>query len=604
MRRKCLGIFVASIILVAMFLPCTECNVEAFSGIGNGIERSPYQIRNVAQLQEMEDDLSAYYVLHNDIDASATSGWGAGVGFDPVGTFTGSFDGEGYTISDLFINRPATSSIGLFSETDGAVIQNVILTNVNITGDWLIGGLIGYAVDTIISDCHVDGNIVGTDSIGVVGGLVGETDGTVVISGCGVRGTTNATAPGSSVGGIVGENRAILTIVDSYSTCSVAGDDYIGGIIGYSTAGTITITRCFSTGDITAVDWVGGIVGGSNDVGDSITDCYARGDITTGEKGAGGALGYYSGGEVSNSYSTGLVIGNFTIPAYGSSGGFHGYNGGTEEIGHCFWDKQTSNWTTSVTGTGKTTVQMKNQTTFTNWSFYSIWAIDTDGVVNDGYPYLAGTPPLLYGDDYVPSSLLAIPISSSEIALVWDMGVNTTETRIMGKAGGWPSTYNDPYATLVYEGNQTTVSHKGLDTGTTYYYRAWGKLGDGYSVDYAQDLATTLMGSEDNITVPMPPWWFQEPACTAYENIPVFGLIESTAASYDLPVNTACLLITIFLLLLASIIAFSITHNALTSGMVLAVAIVVASIAGLLPMWMLLVALLIVVGITFSWSRA
>ncbi|GAG86648.1 unnamed protein product [marine sediment metagenome] len=112
------------------------------------------------------------------------------------------------------------------------------------------------------------------------------------------------------------------------------------------------------------------------------------------------------------------------------------------------------------------------------------------------------------------------------------------------------------------------------------------------------------MSGESNLTVPTPPWWFQDPSCTAYENIPLFGLVQNLAVSYDMPENTACLLITIFLLVLAGIIAFSMTNNALTSGMVLAVGITSASIAGLLPMWMLLVALLMVVGITFSWSRA
>jgi hypothetical protein len=112
------------------------------------------------------------------------------------------------------------------------------------------------------------------------------------------------------------------------------------------------------------------------------------------------------------------------------------------------------------------------------------------------------------------------------------------------------------------------------------------------------------MGGGDNLTVPEPPWWFQEPSCAAFENLPIFGLMQSTFVSYDLPECTGCLLITIFLLLLVSIVAYTITHNALTSGLVLAAAIVITSIAGLLPMWMLLVALLIVVGVGFSWSRA
>jgi len=210
------------------------------------------------------------------------------------------------------------------------------------------------------------------------------------------------------------------------------------------------------------------------------------------------------------------------------------------------------------------------------------------------------------GPDYVPYNLLAIPISSTEIALTWNLGVNTTGSRIMGKTGGWTSAYDDSNATLVYEGSGTSATNEGLTPGTTYYYRAWGELNGTYSEDYAEDLATTFMGAGggDEATAPMPPWWFQNPSCAAYNQTPVFGLMTTLFASYDLPECTGCLLVTIFLLILIGILVYSLTHNALTSGLILAVAIVVMSIAGLLPMWMLLVVLIMVIGITFAWSRA
>ena len=596
MRRKCLQIFIVGILLGAMFLPFAYSEpVEAAYHGGSGTAMYPYEISKVEHLQNISEHLDAYWILWTDIDASATSGWNGGAGFDPIGTFTGSFDGNGYTISNLFIYRPATSNIGLFDFTDGAVIQNVAFTGINITGRGQVGGLIGYADDTLISNCHIEGDIV-SDNDGQIGGIAGYTLGTTVISSCHTSGTVSAPNGDNYVGGIVGRNAGITTIINSYSTSLVTGKNYVGGIVGYS-SGTCAITQCYTTGDVNATGFqIGGIIGYS--FLDSMTDCYARGDVT-GDDIIGGVGGGFYDGPISSTYSTGLV----TAPT--DFGGLVGGDGTALEVTPCFWDNQTSNQTVSAIGTGKTTAQMQTQSTFTGWNFYGIWAIDN--ITNDGYPYFGygdAPPPIWPGPDYVPIYLLAIPISSSEIALIWGMGVNTTGTRIMGKTGGWPSTYNDPYATLVYEGDQTTVSHKGLDAGTTYYYRAWGVLGGGYSEDYAEDLATTLMGGGDNITVPVPPWWFQEPSCAAYENIPIFGLVESTAESYDMPCNTACLLITIFLLILISIIAFSITHNALASGLVLAVGIVIASIAGLLPMWMLLVALLMVVGISFAWSRA
>ena len=60
---------------------------------------------------------NAHYILINDIDASDTSTWNCGAGFKPIGgIFNGSFDGRGYNISDLYINRPFTDNVGLFSQ--------------------------------------------------------------------------------------------------------------------------------------------------------------------------------------------------------------------------------------------------------------------------------------------------------------------------------------------------------------------------------------------------------------------------------------------------------------------------------------------------------
>ena len=92
----------------------------AFSGAGSGTEADPYVITTVQQLQEMQDDLDAYYVLGNDIDASGTASWNGGAGFEPVGSydpnysFTGTLDGRGHVITGLYIYRPSSNSIALF----------------------------------------------------------------------------------------------------------------------------------------------------------------------------------------------------------------------------------------------------------------------------------------------------------------------------------------------------------------------------------------------------------------------------------------------------------------------------------------------------------
>ena len=125
----------------------------SFAG-GTGSEGDPYQINTVTHLQEMEFNRSAHYKLITNIDASATATWnGSGSsykGFKPVGNntveFTGSFDGKGYTISGLFINRSSINYVGLFGKTAASArITDVDLRAINITGGGLwTGGLVGW----------------------------------------------------------------------------------------------------------------------------------------------------------------------------------------------------------------------------------------------------------------------------------------------------------------------------------------------------------------------------------------------------------------------------------------------------------------------------
>ena len=102
------------------------------------------------------------WVQTNDIDATETKFWNLGnhdkdastadvpMGFEPIcwrsssGTgFTGSYDGQGHSISNLFINMPETSSpVGLWYKTSDAEIRNIILSNVNITGYYSVGNLL------------------------------------------------------------------------------------------------------------------------------------------------------------------------------------------------------------------------------------------------------------------------------------------------------------------------------------------------------------------------------------------------------------------------------------------------------------------------------
>jgi len=162
------------------------------------------EINDVDELQAIKDALSGDYILGNDIDAAATSGWNSNEGFIPLGNsgtkFTGTFDGDGYVITDLFIDRTGEAFQGLFGHTDYiAEIKNVGVVDANITGNYYVGGLIGYNYAGTITDCYSTGSVSG----------------------------------GNYIGGLIGYDDA-GTVTDCYSTGSVSGNEAVGGLIGYN----------------------------------------------------------------------------------------------------------------------------------------------------------------------------------------------------------------------------------------------------------------------------------------------------------------------------------------------------------------------------------
>ena len=161
----------ASVFLVVSVLTLSVLqNAYGFSGQGSGTEQDPYIITDVFQLQEMNNDLDAWYELGNDIDASDTKNWNDGAGFIPVGnaenSFTGTFDGNNFSITDLYINRNQ-DYVGLFGKA-GGIIQDVRITNLTILsgGSSCIGGLVGRHVGRDISNVHITGHIEGYDFVG------------------------------------------------------------------------------------------------------------------------------------------------------------------------------------------------------------------------------------------------------------------------------------------------------------------------------------------------------------------------------------------------------------------------------------------------------
>jgi len=258
------GIFLIAVALIAGMVGCIPASQDL-------------EIRTWYDLDAVRDELYGHYFLMNNLD-STTPGYGGlanptandGKGWDPIDDFAGIFEGQGYEIRELFINRSDERWVGLFGIVEeGAVIKNLGVVDVSVSGSDYTGGMVGhnggvslsgpYAGGTL-TDCYAAGNVNGRE---FVGGLVGLNVGTLINS------HSNGNVTGlARVGGLVGDNWEILS--NCYATCTVTGQNGVGGLVGYNYYGTVN-------------------------------DSYSAGEVI-GEKSVGGLVGENQGGTVSNSY--------------------------------------------------------------------------------------------------------------------------------------------------------------------------------------------------------------------------------------------------------------------------------------------------------------
>jgi hypothetical protein len=337
----------------------------------------PYVICSVSDLNNIRANLGKHYRLGKNLDLGV-SPYNDGNGWEPIGTstskFTGSFDGNGHKISNLYINRPTTNYVGLFGYTDSnSIIQNLFLENPNIVGYGYVGALVGTNAGTI-QNCNLDNvNIMGGSLY--VGGLAGRNQGNIISSYS--QGTVRGIGATGYQGGLVGSNSGIIT--KSYSEGTVIGQMRVGGLVGKNTG---DISLCYSACAVSGTNKIGGLLGENSA---SATNSYSMGNVirlSGTETDFGGFVGFSSGG-ISKSYSTGQVI--YLNSENPTDKGFSYYSPYPQ---NSFWDINRSLQTTSGGNAtlGRTTTQMKTQSTFTdvNWDFSTIWAIQ-EGTT---YPYL------------------------------------------------------------------------------------------------------------------------------------------------------------------------------------------------------------------------
>jgi uncharacterized repeat protein (TIGR02543 family) len=214
------------------------------------------EIQDWHDLHAIRDNLGGSYLLMKDLD-STTAGYNetasdtanGGKGWQPIGTFTGSFDGQGYEMRDIFIDRPDEEGVGLFGSVDVAgAIENISVVNGNTIGGAGVGNLAGINRGTV-SNSYSSGNVTGDSWY--VGGLVGINQGTV--SGSHSSGTVTGS---ESVAGLAGCNSG--TVNKCYSTSNVTGDYHVAGLVGDN--GLATVSDSYSTGSVIGKGEVGGLV--------------------------------------------------------------------------------------------------------------------------------------------------------------------------------------------------------------------------------------------------------------------------------------------------------------------------------------------------------
>ena len=239
-------------------------------GQGNYTVTSAEGLKNIAKLVNEEWKLGINITLTADIDLK-------GIDWTPIGkddnkAYTGTFDGNGKTITGLTVTG-SDRYTGLFGFIKSTV-KNVVLTEINITSGTFVGGVAGWSFGGNIENCSVSGSVSGSD----VGGVVGYQQGGS-ITGC----SSSATVKGTQrAGGVAGVTNSGATLTACYATGGVTVENdgpnnaCAGGVVGSNAYSTVI--ACYAAGNVSGTGsgtiHVGGVVGENYA---TVTACYWSG---------------------------------------------------------------------------------------------------------------------------------------------------------------------------------------------------------------------------------------------------------------------------------------------------------------------------------------
>jgi hypothetical protein len=394
---------------------------------GTGTADDPIIIKTVDEFNDIRNNLSLHYKLGNDIDLNYSY-------FNPFGidnneVFSGSLDGAGFAVLNLYVSNTFDDDVGLFRRLSG-LIKNVQVVNASVRGRENVGILFGSATGRV-ENSTVEGQVRGERNVGGlggtgnyvqiknsyadvdvtandnVGGLIGYTYVSTLTDNS-ASGTT--TASGNNAGGLVG-HLASSILRNSSATGNVTGlpkgdqgdgqefGEGYGGLVGFSSSASI-VEYSHATGTVSSVgNALGGLIGVN---GGTVEKSFASSDVRAkGENAvAGGLVGVSTSGSIKNSYVLGSVA---TLLPEAFLGGLAGHNGGTIINSYSVADLEgqdstigglvgantgivTSGYYNSAragvsdTGKGepKYMFELLKAATFEGWDFNSVWSIVED----------------------------------------------------------------------------------------------------------------------------------------------------------------------------------------------------------------------------------
>ena len=506
MSKRIISLLLTVIMIVGIIpLSSITANAASWDGSaaygfegGTGTEDDPFIIKTAEQLaffaQSVNDGESyseEYIRLDEDIVLNDTTDWGKWGSPDgediieplnswiPIGSnydfsFRGNFNGNGHTVSGVYINSNSLSLVGLFGRVYRGSIENLGITESYISaGDNSYAGAVaGVATQySIVNNCYNSGTVISESSR--TAGIVGQVDYFSTISNCYNSGTIsgsgyttggvtalissyasvkncynvgNVTGNSTYTAGVVGD-AGLGTITACYSTGNVTGNStYTAGVVGYTYA---DLTQCYNTGTVTGNDYTGGlagvIAGKSGDYSAAIVDnCCNAGAVYGTGKYTGGVAGFISG-TINECYNIGNI--NGTGQNVGGLAGSINGNGGyysDGNVGNCYNTGMINgaNRTGGLAGT-----------------------IDNSGSLNNCY-----NTGMVLGDNYT-GGLVGIVSEDSTVSVCYNIGTVAGEGNYTGGVTGYGAAKNSYYlSSCITDSNEygTALSDEQMKTKESY----------------------------------------------------------------------------------------------------------------------------------------